>query len=357
MLHIHVLYERTLSGEPIGCSYIRVLRPLKHPSVSGKLSLSWGHALPVKRKLDIVIIERLWRPDVTVPLVVKLVGEIRRRGARLIYFIDDNLLDLHIEEPWKTMPSDEQRMVIRYLCRFSDGIVVATDELKERLECFNKNIVVLPNALDETLFVDAMQKKSKSATFNCKVMRVGYMGTYTHYEDLMLVMAPLREFLRESQGRVMMELVGISGDRRVLECFQELPVHALVVGESSVYESFVPWAKLNMRWDFAIAPLAENLFNECKSDIKYLDYGALGIPAILSDVKNYRNTVNHGVTGWLCRNDHKSWLESLRLFRDDSSFRSAIGRSANQYVMENRVLKYRADDWLVALERLSESRS
>lgn len=354
MFRLHLLYERNIDEEPIGCSYIRLLRPFKHPSIADHISLSWGNELPPKEQFDAVVVERLWRPDVTLPMIEDLVSEIRRCGARLIYFIDDNLLDLHLYEPWYLFPSDEQRMVVRYLCRFSDGIVVSTEPLKDRLERFNRNIVVLPNALDEGLF---SRTSSTELPFDASddVIRVGYMGTHTHQDDLMLILDPLRAFLRESGRNVLLEIVGVSTDRRVLDCFQNLPVYVRSVGESHHYDQFIRWAMRHMRWDFAIAPLLENDFNSCKSDIKHLDYSALGIPAIYSDVTAYRNSVVHGETGWLCQNNCESWLSGLRRLRDDVQLRQSISRAAKKYVFERRTLTHRAKEWVSALEQLLNS--
>jgi glycosyltransferase involved in cell wall biosynthesis len=347
------LYEKTKDGEPIGCSYIRLLRPFNHPSIASLISLSWGDDLPPAGKYDAVVVERLWRPDVTLSLIEDLVRKIRNRDVPLIYFIDDNLLDLNLDEPWYPFPSDEQRMVVRYLCRSSDGIVVGTETLKARLARFNNNITVLPNAIDEQLFSNSLSSNNEVLSGQSdSVMRVGYMGTHTHQKDLMSVLAPLRTFLRESKGRIALELVGVSADNRVLDCFQGPTVFAHTVGNSHSYERFVPWAIKHMKWSFAIAPLADNDFNSYKSDIKYLDYGALGIPAIYSDVAVYRNSVVHAETGWLCQNNCESWLAGLRRMRDDAQLRQSIARAASRYVMENRTLMHRAKEWISALEKL-----
>ena len=59
----------------------------------------------------------------------------------------------------------------------------------------------------------------------------------------------------------------------------------------------------SLRWDFAIAPLEDDPFTRCKSDLKYLDYGALAIPAVFSDVRPYCETVRHRETGLVVPNE------------------------------------------------------
>ena len=44
----------------------------------------------------------------------------------------------------------------------------------------------------------------------------------------------------------------------------------------------------NLDFDIGVAPLAYNVFNRSKSDIKVLEYASLGIPAVASDVRPVR---------------------------------------------------------------------
>jgi hypothetical protein len=46
-------------------------------------------------------------------------------------------------------------------------------------------------------------------------------------------------------------------------------------------------ASLNL--DLALAPLEENAFNECKSNLRLLEYGACGFPVIATDIVCYQN--------------------------------------------------------------------
>jgi len=59
------------------------------------------------------------------------------------------------------------------------------------------------------------------------------------------------------------------------------------------FHPFVPFeqypAKLaSLNLDLAVAPLEVNRFNECKSNLRLLEYGILGWPVVCSDVLPYR---------------------------------------------------------------------
>ena len=46
-----------------------------------------------------------------------------------------------------------------------------------------------------------------------------------------------------------------------------------------------------------VAPLQDNIFNRCKSDLKYIEGCALGIPTICQDMCTYENAIYKFKTG------------------------------------------------------------
>src|SRR5262245_11645831 len=148
MPRVHILYEHSGDLRPHGCSYIRLLCPLTHPKLADDFKVTRGLSY---EPADVLIVDRLWKPDASLKAVEELCGKVREDGASLIYVIDDNLLDLKPEGPVGTGPSTESLMMVRYLARHADGIIVSTNCLKERFARLNDRIAVVPNALDERL--------------------------------------------------------------------------------------------------------------------------------------------------------------------------------------------------------------
>jgi len=353
-LRIYILFEHGPDLETHGCGHIRLLRPLSYPVPGISWDIRHGLDLP-DNPLDVIILERLWKPGrITLTIAEQLVRNVRERKAVLIYTLDDNLLDLNLDTSDCEFPHQEQRMIARFFSREADGIIVSTETLKKRLQKLNKNIQVVPNALDERLFPYRKeplpaQRRNDSLTF-------GYMGTFTHTDDLMMLLEPLRTFLREQAGNVKFELVGVTMDSRIIDLFEGLPVYTLHPRSKTAYPRFVKWAAEHLQWDFAIAPLKESRFNNAKSDIKYLDYAMLGIPAIYSNVYAYRALVVHGETGLLCENSPEAWLAALRLIYADNSLRDHIRSNAFSYILQNRTLKHRANDWFQAIAKIIEQK-
>ncbi len=346
---VHVLHGFYGAEIPYSCTYIRLLCPLSHPQLSDRIELTHGTAESVP-DCDLLVVERhtLWPYERQLDGFVRVLSRCRQRGIPVVYELDDNLLDLHRREPWETYPGDSLRAVVAYLARQADGMIVATPALAERVATFRSEILVVPNALDERLFGSAPEPvASRSST-----LTIGYMGTLTHEADLRMVLAPLRALLVRHAGRVRLELVGGATGRRIASLFEGLPFRMRDPGNEDSYPRFVPWMRGHLRWDVAIAPLEDDAFTRGKSDLKYLDYGALGIPGVFSDVRPYRDTVRHRETGLLAANEPGAWAEALEEIVTDGALRARLAEAAKAEVHESRMLRANAVRWSEAIEKI-----
>lgn len=346
---VHLLYETDRYGNPHGSGHIRLLRPFSHPALTDTIDVTSGDGLPGER-VDIVLVERGWRAAATMEEAEALVDSVRRIGAKLIYTLDDNLLDLHRWQPWHEFSTDAKRNIVRFFLRQADVVVVTTESLKQRLMMLNRSIYVLPNALDERLFLpegvthfSAVERKRDNGVGEPLI--VGYMGTHSHSQDLMMVLEPLRAVMRRHPGKVEFQIVGVTEDSRVVQSFSSLPFRILDTQGNHFYPKFIPWARRNLNWDIAIAPLADNAFTHSKSDIKFLDYGLLGIPGIYSEVEAYCHSVEHGKTGLLCKNSPIQWGQALADLLDNRDLRRRLAQSAFEYVSAKRLLRHCAENW------------
>ena len=340
-MKLHVLFEHGGDQRPHGCSHIRLLRPLGHPVNAGRIE--WTAGTTYQGGADVVLVERMWRPEsVTVAAVEELIARVRRDRARLLFTVDDNLLDL---QPWSALQrplGGELTSIVRLLAREADGVIVSTEPLRERMRALNPRIAVVPNAVDERLFRLSEPRPARPAG---APLTLGLMGTFSHEGDLMMILEPLRALLRARQGRVRLQIVGAVGDEGLLRVFDGLPVELVNSGRPVDYPAFVAWMVDSLRWDLAIAPLEDSPFTRCKSDLKLLDYAALGLPGIYSRVLPYGATVRHLETGWLAESSTDGWREALERLVDDADLRRAIAANARQYVAAERTLARNAASW------------
>jgi glycosyltransferase involved in cell wall biosynthesis len=276
-----------------------------------------------------------------------LVKRVRRDGARLIYTLDDNLLDLSSWRFGHQSLTPEQKMVVRFLTREADGVIVSTGALRDRFVRLNPRIAVVPNALDERLFGDGMPGLDGARNTARKV--IGFMGTFSHDADLMMILQALRATLRRHPDTLELQLVGGVADAAVLQAFEGLPLRVMELDGQDEYPAFVRWLVSALRWDLAIAPLEDNPFTRCKSDIKFLDYSALGVAGIYSRVPAYEQTVRHLESGYLADNTPTAWAEALERMLMDDDLRQRLASNARDYVWSNRTLQQCAHQWQQAL--------
>jgi glycosyltransferase involved in cell wall biosynthesis len=346
-LRIHILFEHGFDLIPHGCSYIRLLLPFSHPSISTYFDVSQGIAFE-GISADVYIIERLWKNDITLKMAEEFVDFVRRSNRKIIYTIDDNLLDLEVFRQGKMWPSFEQKNIIRFMAREANGIIVSTKQLRDRFLHLNKNIFVIGNSLDERLIRNRINRKRQ----NNKNKVIGYMGTHSHDMDIMMILPALREVLRKYRGNLTFELVGVLENSHILKLFEGLDVRLLDTNGNHEYPRFMKWMVENLYWDFAIAPLENTKFTCCKSDLKFLDYSALGIPGIYSKVPAYEHTINHLTNGYLAINDTDKWVIALEKMIQDEHLRESISKQAYEYVHSKRTLEHCANQWTHAVNTI-----
>lgn len=353
-LRLAVLLERDASGRPLAPSHLRLLRPLGHPALADRLEAVFPER-PQARGLDALVVDRLWRPDISLPLMETAIARARADGAAFLYSIDDNLLDLPAERAdW---PSAEHLDIVRHCLAEADGVLVSSQALADRLRPLTRGrLAVLPNALDERLLPRMVRGAPPQEDLRgARPLTVGYMGTATHDDDLAMVLPALQALAQRHPGRLRFQVIGGARRRASREAWRAagLPVRFLSPWPSDEeYPSFLPWFAARADWDIAIAPLRDTPFRRCKSDIKFLDYCALETAIVLSDVAPYAATVRHGETGLLAANTTEAWLEALELLLADAPLRARLGREAGRYLRAERLLARRAIDWDTAIRDL-----
>jgi glycosyltransferase involved in cell wall biosynthesis len=120
------------------------------------------------------------------------------------------------------------------------------------------------------------------------------------------------------------------------------------------YPFFQLWFSSHVDWDIALAPLIDTPFNRCKSDIKFLDYSAIGVPGIYSRVPAYLSSVQHLETGWLVDNQVQTWTAALEECLNNKELRLQVSRNASRYLYKERILARTTQKWLEALTRVIE---
>jgi hypothetical protein len=98
-----------------------------------------------------------------------------------------------------------------------------------------------------------------------------------------------------------------------------------------------PQMLARMNLDLALAPVEQNLFNECKSNLRLLEYGACGFPVIASDLRCYQGYDDLPVT--LVKNRFRSWVEAIRMHISDLDATAKAGDALRNAVLGGWMLE------------------
>ncbi|TZF91222.1 glycosyltransferase family 4 protein [Cognatilysobacter lacus] len=255
-----------------------------------------------------------WRPDVIVWQRVSLadvdkVGRMceiaARLGARTIYDLDDNLLDM--DEHRERDAYVDMVAAVRESVRCADEVWCSTPNLARRVAREGRGrITVMPNALDPELWE---LDRSRASSTGSNALRLLYMGTRTHDDDYAFLSKVMDTLHRASPGAFELHLVGVRTDDSVSPPWLRVHSPPWFVGAS--YPAFVHWLIGQEGFDLGVAPLMSGEFNDCKSPIKVLDYAAIGLATVASAVPAYTHSLRSDVNCFHAPNQVDAWVASL----------------------------------------------
>jgi glycosyltransferase involved in cell wall biosynthesis len=338
-LSVVVVPETFENGTPTPCAYIRLLQPLDHPSICDDIDLVMADAdSACDYRADIIATQRHAVGDKAA--VQRLAAHCRRHGITLLYDLDDDLIDVPKAHPEYAELKPKAALVAEML-RVADAVWVSTEALRSKLARNGRSAALVPNALDERIWsANRSAPKRRSAG----PLRVLYMGSATHDADFAMVAPALARLIEPSLGRIAFDMVGVSARFDVPAWVNRRP---MTVVAAASYPGFVNWMTGHRQWDdggwdIGIAPLVNSPFNRCKSAIKTMDYAALGLPVLASDVPAFRDSLADGPGGMLLANTPAAWQAALAALIDDPRRRLALAKGAQAAFLAHHTLTSQA---------------
>ena len=302
------------------CAYIRLLQPLTHPSIAARVDV---HVVDAREALryqsDLLITQRTAVADLA--QAEALIDHCRRHGIKLVYDLDDDLMGIGSSHPdWEQLSA--LRPLIVRMVEEADSVHVATEMLSRKVLRFRPNARVVPNALDERIWTELSPIPPPDAGHPIRIL---YMGTPTHARDLALIEPACRQLRSEFGRKIAFEILGVTADDTFAAWAARVDLPAFAARS---YPGFVDWCKSQARWHIGVAPLVDDEFNRSKSPIKAMDYAALGVAVVASDVPAYRGMIRHNETGLLVANEPQAWRQALRTVILDPRLRHELADRA-----------------------------
>jgi GT2 family glycosyltransferase/glycosyltransferase involved in cell wall biosynthesis len=270
----------------------------------------------------------------------------RSSGKPIIYDLDDLLLELPEDHPDRlSLHYGEALLPMLQAVIEADHITTTTMLLCEYLKLFNPNVSVLPNYLNDRIWNLNSFPVHKD---NKQPITIGYMGGASHVPDLAAVAPVLVKIAHRYADQVVFRFLGA----HIPVDLSSLPNVVWSPSETYDYAKFAG-SFSNQEYDIFIAPLCDNLFNRCKSPIKYLEFSAQGAPGVYSNLDAYSCVVRHGENGFLA-SGLDEWLEYITRLIESPELRFEMGQQALETVRANWLLSQHADCWVQVYDCVSK---
>lgn len=291
------------------------------------------------------------------------IKKFKKAGAVVISDIDDFWIPFHGHPARQLAQSTGLHIDIQNTQRAADWVTTTTELYANYLRKLNKNVKVLPNAVDVN---QSMWERHRAPG---DIVRVGWLGGSSHERDLNRIKGTFAKLYNDSElaGKFQIVMCGYDTRGTMTEIHPETgeQITRKLRPDESVWNKFeaifndygrnpegaylrrntLPITQYGKHYnwlDVCLAPLDQHTFNECKSELKLIETGICKLPVIASNLYRYGEIITHGENGFLVepRKDHKDWAKYIKMLILDEDLRKSMGEALYNTVVPKYTLEY-----------------
>ena len=322
----------------------------------------------------------------------KIFDKLRSFGIKVVMDIDDYWMPTIDHPAYPILKQAKIDVSITSNLRNVDYVTTTTEIFAKEISKFNKNVVILPNAIDPS-----EEQFQPNPTKSDKSFRIGWLGGSSHLNDLALIKQGLNMWM-DGEGKEDSQLVLCGFDLRgnitdtnhqtkeqrtrkiqphesVWCRYEEMftnkygiispnyKKHLLTYTQDAPYEDvnenyrrvwtkpITTYASNYNLFDISLAPLKEHIFNKCKSQLKVIEAGFHKKALIaqnfgpytidLVNVIEYGGTINEDGNAILVdpHKNHKDWFKALKFLHRNPDIAKRMGENLYNTVVK----KYHID--------------
>jgi glycosyltransferase involved in cell wall biosynthesis len=326
-------YRCALPALALGCDWVC------YGDEPPALQLVWGKTQQDLAVSDLADYDVLIVQQPAGPAWVQAIRDWQRQGITVLIDFDDYLRGVRKRRDHDFAAKYTRKRLEEYeLClRVADGVICSTEWLASRYAKLNPTTFVAQNGIDLKRY--ALTRPARAH------VGIGWAGATGHAEAAQPWLVQVADLMRE-RSDVRFYSVG----QRFADAF----VHEF----GSDRALSVPFTALDVYpaamtlFDIALAPAGESNFYRGKSDLRWLEASALGLPTIAHPA--VYPEIEHGVTGFHASTPAEV-RELLGTLVSDAALRERVGGAARAYVTEHRSAQATARQWAAVLESVSSS--
>lgn len=273
------------------------------------------------------------------PVIEEFIKKAKEENKTVFYDIDDLVIDKKYTNTIKyldSMTADERALYddgverMQKTLKMCDYAITTTERLQKELQNYVKEVFINRNVASERMVeisLEALKNKEEHED-----VIIGYLsGSITHNPDVEMI-KPIIINIMEKHKNVKLKLVGEI----------ELPEELKKFEDRIIIEPFVDWEKLPYiiaSIDINLAPLEESIFNEAKSENKWLEASLVKTVTIASNTGAFKQMIKNDEDGILC-DSLEDWKEKLEKLVTDKNYRNKIASNAYNRVIKNNITTY-----------------
>ncbi len=264
---------------------------------------------------------------------LRRIAELQAAGATVLYEIDDDLRGVAAEPGHEFATKFPPQRIRAHEAAIGacDGVICSTPVLAERLADLHDRIHVCANGIDLARYPYPLPQRDTCT--------VGWAGG-TGHERAMRPWLPAVAAVLEARPHARFRTLGQPFGHRLAERFGAARASAAPFTALDTYPAAMA------AFDVVLAPAASSPFFAAKSDLRFLEAAALGLP-VVADPAVYPSVI-HSETG-LHADTPDAAREHMLALVDDPQLRHELGAAARAYVERERAMPVAARQWERAL--------
>ena len=244
----------------------------------------------------------------------------KKYNCKVIVDIDDSWNLPYQHMLYETYQREIARRITRNIEQ-ADIVFASTNKLAELVFEYNKNVIVVPNAIPFGIgqFNEDKEQSDKIRIFWC--------GGSTHEKDIELLKNPIKR-LKPHSNDIKMVLGGVHTSNEYEQYIWNNMLNYFTDNQSLPFEVFggLPtdqYMELYNHADIGLIPLEKGMWQSYKSNLKILEFATKKIPVIVSNVEPY-NIDKDAPVLWV--NNQSDWYKHIKHLIYNEEKRKQLGQ-------------------------------
>lgn len=336
----HQTKERTT-----GVDFARVIQPLKYLNGYSDGEVEFETTLfdinetgvtdwlNVSKQFDIIYLNYINNPWAFAAMGAMA----RKNGVKIVFDIDDSLWHIKNDNPAFKVYYKGSEAIRNFeaICNEVDVMTCTNKYLKNVI--LNKtykqadDVKIIPNYIDLKTYSHVSPFKDTG-----QILLTHY-GSTTHFIDLN------DEEFNKGIDKLLSEYPNVN--IRFVGAF--IPKYKMRWGRryenAYGHEDIYSWIKDKFpqymdETDIMIVPLLDDIYNRCKSDIKFLEASSAKKPGVYQKIRQYEEVIENGKNGFLASTSDE-WYNSLKTLIDDVKLRKQMGEEAYNTIVSKHTIQ------------------